>query len=202
MIDPAWFSISSIGVDEAGRGCLAGPVVAAAVVLDPRNVPSGITDSKKIKAADRERLDVLIRKAAVAFAISFVSNERIDEVNILQATYDAMHAAINDVVQQMSARGLTVDHLLIDGNRFRAHEIPSTTIIDGDEHNLAIGAASILAKVARDRFMMQDAQQLYPEYGFAKHKGYGTAAHRQAINEHGVCPLHRNSFLKNIPSRS
>lgn len=201
MIDPTWFSTSSIGVDEAGRGCLAGPVVAAAVVLDPRNIPDGIADSKKLSPVHRQRLDAEIRNSAVAFAISFVSNDRIDEVNILQATYDAMHAAINDVIQQMSALGLTVDHLLIDGNRFRPHTIPSTTIIDGDEHNPAIGAASILAKVARDRFMMQDAEGAYPAYGFAKHKGYGTAVHRQAILEHGACPLHRKSFLKNLLSR-
>jgi ribonuclease HII len=198
MSDAAWFSSTSIGVDEAGRGCLAGPVVAAAVLLHPDRVPTGITDSKAIGPEQRLELSTLIKQHALAWSVSFVDHATIDAINILQATYQAMHACIDDVCAQLAEQHLHPNILLIDGNRFRPHRIPSTCIVKGDALNVVIGAASILAKVARDQWMIDVADVQYPDYGFARHKGYGTVYHREAIKQRGACPIHRQTFLSNI----
>lgn len=198
MSDAAWFSSTSIGVDEAGRGCLAGPVVAAAVVLHPDRVPPGITDSKAIGPERRLELSTLIKQHALAWSVSFVDHATIDAINILQATYQAMHACIDDVCAQLAEHDLHPTILLIDGNRFRPHRIPSTCIVKGDALNVVIGAASILAKVARDRWMHDVADVQYPDYGFSRHKGYGTVYHREEIKRRGPCPIHRQTFLSNI----
>ena len=198
MNDAAWFSSTSVGVDEAGRGCLAGPVVAAAVVLHPDRVPHGITDSKALGPERRVELAELIKQHALAWSVAFVDHASIDDVNILQATYQAMHACIDDVCEQLEVQHLQPTMLLIDGNRFRPHRIPSTCIVKGDARNVAIGAASILAKVARDQWMVDVADVQWPDYGFARHKGYGTVYHREAIRQLGACPIHRQTFLSNI----
>jgi ribonuclease HII len=176
------------GIDEAGRGALAGPVVAAAVILAPDAIPNGIQDSKVLTARRRTMLEPLIKEHALAWSVAFVEQDVIDEINILQATYRAMHAAID---------GLTVEpvFLYIDGNRFAPHRIASCTVIDGDALCVSIAAASILAKVARDRWMSTVANERYPMYGFAQHKGYGTPQHQEALRAYGPCPLHRRSFL-------
>ncbi len=184
-----------IGVDEAGRGALAGPVVAAAVILDPSVSTKGIDDSKVLSPQRRETMAEFIRSTAIAWSVAFIGVDRIEEVNILQATYDAMHAAINDICRKHES---SVEQLLIDGNRFRTHRLPHTTIIGGDGIEPCIGAASILAKTARDEYMRTDAHVKYPVYGFDRHKGYGTAVHRAAIIEHGPCEIHRLSFLTKI----
>lgn len=188
---PYWDrSLSVAGIDEAGRGALAGPVVAALVILDPAAVPDGLRDSKTLSAAQREALEPLIKRAARAWSVSVVGQQRIDEVNILQATFDAMHEAV-------ATSPVRPDHLLIDGNRFRAHAIPHTTIVHGDAVSVSIAAASILAKVARDRTMCSLDEQ-FPVYGFAVHKGYGTALHRAKIIEHGPSSVHRRTFLHKV----
>lgn len=174
------------GVDEVGRGPLAGPVVAAAVILAPRPLPRGLTDSKALTAADRERLDEKIRARALAFAIAQASPEEIDRLNILQASLLAMQRAV-------AALPLTPAAAWVDGNQPPLLARPLRTIVGGDGSVPAISAASIIAKVERDRQMVAfDA--LYPGYGLAQHKGYGTAAHRAAIAAHGVTPIHRRSF--------
>lgn len=176
------------GVDEAGRGPLAGPVCAAAVIL-PRDLQiEGLNDSKKLTEKRREALyDVIIEKA-IAYGIAFASEKEIDEINILQATFLAMRRA----VEQLSTQP---DMVLVDGNREPDLPMPLMTIVKGDSQSANIAAASILAKVTRDRLMMeQDA--IYPQYGFALHKGYGTKAHYAALTEHGACPIHRMTFLK------
>lgn len=178
------------GIDEAGRGPLAGPVVAAAVIFPVECFVDGVDDSKKLTHHRREELFPRIQEQALCVGAGIVGQQDIDEMNILQATFKAMHIAI---------AGLTVrpEHLLIDGNRFTGSELPFTTIVDGDALCHAIAAASIIAKVTRDRIMVeQDA--LYPEYGFARHKGYGTAQHRAAIAHYGLCPIHRRSFCQNM----
>ena len=178
------------GIDEAGRGPLAGPVVAAAVIFPVECFVDGVDDSKKLTHHQREELFPRIQEHALCVGTGIVGQQDIDEMNILQATFKAMHIAI---------ASLTVrpEHLLIDGNRFAGNELPFTTIVDGDALCHAIAAASIIAKVTRDRIMVeQDA--LYPEYGFARHKGYGTAQHRAAIAHYGLCPIHRRSFCQNL----
>lgn len=189
--------LTAIGVDEAGRGALAGPVVAAAVVLDMASIPAGIDDSKKLSSTQRSELAGLIRSSARAWAIGCCSAQHIDEVNILQATFDAMHQAIDLCI---SALGVPPDHchLLIDGNRFRPHAIDHTTLVHGDALCMSIAAASILAKVHRDRVMVEDLDPQFPIYGFARHKGYGTLHHRTAIASHGPCSEHRRSFISGI----
>jgi ribonuclease HII len=173
------------GVDEAGRGPWAGPVVAAAVVLDPRNIPAGLNDSKKLTEAKREALfDPIMRSARVGVGIA--SAKLIDEINILQATYRAMQDAV-------AALGDHTTFALVDGNRAPALSIRTLTIIEGDGKCLSIAAASIIAKVTRDR-IMHDLECAYPGYGFAKHKGYGTSAHMAALQRLGPCPEHRKSF--------
>ncbi len=173
------------GIDEAGRGPWAGPVVAAAVVLDPNNVPTGLNDSKKLTSAKREALfDPIMNAAQVGTGI--VSARMIDEINILQATYKAMQEAI-------AALAVAPTLALVDGNRAPPLMCNVQTIVGGDAKSLSVAAASIIAKVTRDRIMMEfDAA--YPAYGFASHKGYGTAEHQAALAAHGPCPIHRVSF--------
>lgn len=177
------------GVDEAGRGPLAGPVCAAAVILPPDLELEGLNDSKKLSEKRREALYPLICEQALAYGIAFASEQEIDEINILQATFLAMCRAVGQL-------GRKPDLAFVDGNREPDFgDIPVRTIIKGDSRSANIAAASILAKVTRDRFMLeQDA--VYPQYGFAVHKGYGTQKHYAALREFGPCPIHRRSFLK------
>ncbi len=178
------------GVDEAGRGPLAGPVFAAAVVLPENLMIPGIDDSKKLSGKKREALFDVITERAAAYAVYSVDEKTIDEINILNATFQAMNGAVG----QLGARP---DFVLIDGNQIRGMTIPHKTIVKGDAKSMSIAAASILAKVSRDRYMDKMAA-LYPAYGFEQHKGYGTKAHTQAILAHGPCPIHRQTFLKKL----
>ncbi len=178
------------GVDEAGRGPLAGPVVAGAAILPKDQVILYLNDSKKLSEKRREELFLEVKEKAVAWSVGIVSPGRIDEINILQATYEAMREAIKGLQ-------LVPDVLLNDAVTIPGIEITQVPIIKGDAKSVSIAAASVLAKVTRDH-MMVEYDQLYPEYGFAKHKGYGTAAHTAAIREFGPTPIHRMSFLKNI----
>ena len=178
------------GVDEAGRGPLAGPVCAAAVIL-PRNcVIPGLNDSKKLTEKKREALYDVILESAVSCGIAFATVEEIEEHNILVATFMAMNRAI----AQLDPRP---ELALIDGNRNTDIRLPSRCIVGGDGKCADIAAASVLAKVTRDRYMLQMAEQ-YPEYGFEKHKGYGTKAHYEAIRQYGPSPIHRPSFLRKM----
>ncbi len=182
---------SVCGVDEAGRGPLAGPVCAAAVILPADLVIEGLNDSKKLTEKKRERLFDVIKEQAIAYAIAFASVEEIETYNILQATFLAMTRAV---------QGLTpaADFALIDGNKIPPQlGVPAEYVIGGDGLSPSVAAASVLAKVTRDRYML-DMEQQYPGYGFAKHKGYGTKDHREAIVRLGPSPIHRLSFLKNI----
>jgi len=174
------------GVDEVGRGPLAGSVVAAAVILDPSKRIEGLLDSKLLNEATRDRLDVEIREKALSYCIAEASVEEIDDINILHASMLAMSRAVD---------GLDVfpDIALIDGNRCPEVACPSAAVVKGDQRVQAISAASIIAKVSRDKMMM-DLHQIHPQYGFDSHKGYPTAQHRQAIIDHGVLDLHRRSF--------
>lgn len=174
------------GVDEAGRGPLAGPVSAAAVILDERNPIPGLNDSKKLSEKQRERLSPLIRERALAWAVAYASVEEIDELNILQATLLAMKRAVQALQVQPH-------RLLVDGLYCPQTGIQSEAIVKGDSKVAAISAASILAKTARDALMIELHEQ-YPHYGFAIHKGYPTAAHLAALREHGVSLVHRKSF--------
>ena len=179
------------GVDEAGRGPLMGPVCAAAVILPEDVVLEGVNDSKKLSEKKREALFDVIKEKAIAYSVAFASVEEIEEVNILNATYLAMNRAIE---------GLKVpaDYALIDGNRVpKDIKIECETVVKGDAKSLSIAAASILAKVSRVRLVLEYDKE-YPEYKFADHKGYGTAAHIEAIKKYGPCKYHRPSFLKNI----
>ncbi len=176
------------GVDEAGRGPLAGPVCAAAVILPADLEIEGLNDSKKLTEKRREALYDIITEKAVAYGIGFASEQEIDEINILQATFLAMRRAVDQL-------SVTPDMVLVDGNREPSLDLPVKTIIKGDSLSANIAAASVLAKVTRDRLMVeQDA--IYPQYKFAVHKGYGTKAHYAAIAEYGMCPIHRRTFLK------
>ena len=174
------------GVDEAGRGPLAGPVVAAAVILDQRQPIKGLADSKKLTALRREKLFDEIRAKALCCSIAQASVEEIDRLNILQATLLAMRRAVEGL-------RLKPNKVLVDGNRLPDIGLPAQAIVGGDALVPAISAASILAKVHRDRWCLE-LDQLYPQYGFAKHKGYGTAAHLAALRAHGPCAVHRVSF--------
>ena len=176
------------GVDEAGRGPLAGPVCAAAVILPMGLEIPGLTDSKKLTDKKRRELFPVIKKQAIAYGIGLASHEEIDEINILQATYLAMERAL----AQLSVRP---DIALIDGNRAKDFGLPVKTIIKGDSLSMNIAAASILAKVTRDDLMLEMAEK-YPEYGFEVHKGYGTKAHYEALRTHGAAAIHRKTFLK------
>ena len=174
------------GIDEAGRGPLAGPVVAAAVVFPQELFLPEVNDSKVLSQDMRESLYQQIRDNATAVGVGIVDHAVIDDVNILNATYMAMHEAVDRL-------GITPDHLLIDGNRFSGAGIPFTTIVDGDALCFCIAAASIVAKVTRDR-IMADYDVRFPGYGFAKHKGYATREHCDAIHRLGYCEIHRRSF--------
>lgn len=178
------------GVDEAGRGPLAGPVYAAAVIL-PENIRlDGINDSKKLSEKKREALFGQIIQSAVDYCIYSVDEKIIDEINILNATHMAMNGAVNGLKQKP-------DYVIIDGNSIKGMNLPHETIVKGDAKSISIAAASILAKVSRDRYITKMAEE-YPEYGFEKHKGYGTKAHYAAIEKYGICPIHRKTFLKKI----
>lgn len=177
------------GVDEAGRGPLAGPVCAAAVILPPDLEIEGLNDSKKLSDKRRRELYDVITEQAIAYGIAMVDEKVIDEINILQATFRAMRQA----VEQLSEKPALA---LVDGNREPDFgDIPVKTIVKGDSLSANIAAASILAKVTRDRFM-EEQDAIYPQYGFSVHKGYGTKAHYAALREYGACPIHRRTFLK------
>ena len=179
--------IIEAGVDEAGRGCYAGPVFAAAVILPKDFFHPLLNDSKLISEKSRDILRPIIEKESIAYAVANVSNVEIDEINILQASFKAMHLAIKKLK-------ITPEHLLIDGNRFKQHKkINHTCIVKGDSKFASIAAASILAKTYRDEFMQKIHKQ-YPQYGWDKNKGYGTAIHREAIELHGLCEWHRKSY--------
>ena len=178
------------GVDEAGRGPLAGPVCAVAVILPANLDIPGLTDSKKLSDKRRRELYPVIKEQAIAYGIGFASHEEIDEINILQATFLAMERAMNQLT-------IRPDLALIDGNRQKDFGIPVETVVKGDSLSASIAAASVLAKVSRDDVMLQLAQE-YPGYGFEVHKGYGTKAHYEALHNLGPSPIHRMSFLKKL----
>lgn len=188
------------GVDEVGRGPLAGPVTAACVVLPEDFDVLGVDDSKKLSEKKREELFDKIREKALAVGIGMCDNRVIDEINILEATKKAMAEAIRDADSQLEEKGLSpegTEHLLIDAVSLKDVDKPQTSIIKGDAKSLSIAAASIIAKVTRDRLMAEYHRQ-YPYYGFDTNKGYGTKAHYEGIDKYGITPIHRKSFLKNI----
>ena len=176
------------GVDEAGRGPLAGPVVAAAVILPPHAEIPGLNDSKKLSDKRRRELFPVIKEQAVAYGIGIADHQEIDEINILQATYLAMERALAQLATKP-------DLALIDGNRAKDFGLPVRTVVKGDSLSASIAAASVLAKVTRDDMMLEMAEE-YPGYGFEIHKGYGTKAHYAALTELGASPIHRMTFLK------
>ena len=175
------------GIDEAGRGPLAGPVVAAAVILDPSALVLGVNDSKKLSEKKRAELKPIIEQQAVAYGIGIIDEKTIDQINILEATKLAMMQAVANLKQ-------APQHLLIDALTLPGLTVPQTGIVKGDAKSVSIAAASILAKETRDQ-IMREYDAVYPQYGFAKHKGYGTRDHIQAIQEYGPCPIHRRSFI-------
>ena len=181
-----------VGADEVGRGPLAGPVVCAAVImpLSPELLIEGVDDSKKLSAKRREQLSELIKERALAYAITEISNEEIDEINILQATRKGMREAL-------LALKIAPDAVLTDGNMTLDIPFPQQSVVHGDALSYSIGAASIIAKVYRDA-LMDKLAEAFPAYGFEKNKGYGTAAHIAAIKEAGVCPFHRRTFTKKL----
>ncbi len=178
------------GIDEAGRGPLAGPVYAAAVILPAGCVIDGLNDSKKLSEKKREQLFGIITEKAIAYGIAWADEKEIDKINILQATYLAMKRAVDTL-------GVIPDLALVDGNGLPPLDVPVRAIVKGDATCMSIAAASILAKVSRDRFMMELDKQ-YPDYQFIKHKGYGTPLHYEMIRNYGVSPVHRKSFLKKM----
>ncbi|MBQ2974595.1 MAG: ribonuclease HII [Clostridia bacterium] len=178
------------GVDEAGRGPLAGPVFAAAVILPENCEIEGLNDSKKLSEKKREALFDVIKEKAVSYSIASVDEKIIDEINILQATYLAMKKAVEGL-------DIPADYALIDGNRMPPLDIDGETVVKGDAKSPSIAAASILAKVSRDRFMLE-LDEKYPQYKFSQHKGYGTKLHYEMLTEHGVSDCHRMSFLKSF----
>ena len=188
------------GVDEVGRGPLAGPVTAACVVLPEDFDVLGVDDSKKLSEKKREELFDKIKEKALAVGIGMCDNRVIDEINILEATKKAMAEAIRDADSQLEEKGLSpegTEHLLIDAVSLKDVDKPQTSIIKGDAKSLSIAAASIIAKVTRDRLMAEYHRQ-YPYYGFDTNKGYGTKAHYEGIDKYGITPIHRKTFLKNI----
>lgn len=174
------------GCDEVGRGSWAGPVVAAAVVFEPGLVVPGVDDSKKLSPQKREELFEIICNCALDFAIGMVSPEVIDEINILEASFAAMRMAVTGLKKKP-------DHILVDGNRGMGTNIPQTLLIKGDSLSQSIGAASIIAKVTRDRLMCE-MEKTYPAFKFSIHKGYGTKRHQEELESHGVLPIHRKSY--------
>jgi ribonuclease HII len=178
------------GIDEAGRGPLAGPVAAACVILPKDIVIEGLNDSKKLSPRKREKLFIEITEKAVSYGIGFVDEQCIDRINILNAT----KKAIKNAVESM---GVKPDILLVDALKLEDIEIPQVSLIKGDSKSVSIAAASILAKVSRDR-LMDELDNVHPQYGFIRHKGYGTTEHIEAIKKYGLCPIHRLSFTKKI----
>lgn len=178
------------GVDEAGRGPLAGPVCAAAVILEKGKIIEGVDDSKKLSERKREELFEIIKNESIGYGIAFSDEKEIDTLNILNATYLAMKRAVNSL-------GVKPDIILVDGNKVPDFGIPAKPIVKGDANSMSIACASILAKVTRDRYMRK-LDEKYPIYGFGKHKGYGTKFHIEKLKEFGSSPVHRKSFLKKI----
>lgn len=181
---------SVCGVDEAGRGPLAGPVCAAAVILPEGVIIDGVNDSKKLSEKKRESLFDVIREQALSYSIAYATVDEIEEINILNATMLAMRRAIDGL-------DIKADYAMIDGNKIPPFDIDAECIVKGDAISMSIACASILAKVSRDRLLYKYAEE-YPMYGFDKHKGYGTKVHREAILKYGPCPYHRKSFLKKL----
>ena len=181
---------SVCGVDEAGRGPLAGPVCAAAVILPEGVIIDGVNDSKKLSEKKRESLFDVIREQALSYSIAYATVDEIEEINILNATMLAMRRAIDGL-------DIKADYAMIDGNKIPPLDIAAECIVKGDAKSMSIACASILAKVSRDRLLYEYAEE-YPMYGFDKHKGYGTKVHREAILKYGPCPYHRKSFLKKL----
>lgn len=181
---------SVCGVDEAGRGPLAGPVCAAAVILPEGIIIDGVNDSKKLSEKKRESLFDVIREQALSYSIAYATVDEIEEINILNATMLAMRRAIDGL-------DIKADYAMIDGNKIPPLDIDAEYIVKGDAKSMSIACASILAKVSRDRLLYKYAEE-YPMYGFDKHKGYGTKVHREAILKYGPCPYHRKSFLKKL----
>lgn len=181
---------SVCGVDEAGRGPLAGPVCAAAVILLEGVIIDGVNDSKKLSEKKRESLFDVIREQALSYSIAYATVDEIEEINILNATMLAMRRAIDGLE-------IKADYAMIDGNKIPPIDIDAECIVKGDAKSMSIACASILAKVSRDRLLYKYAEE-YPMYGFDKHKGYGTKVHREAILKYGPCPYHRKSFLKKL----
>ena len=180
--------VNICGVDEAGRGPVAGPVCAAAVILPKGKIIEGVNDSKKLTEKKREALYDVIKNEAVSYSIAYASVQEIEEINILNATMLAMKRAVEGL-------NIKADYAMIDGNRMPDLSIDSECIVKGDARSMSIACASILAKVTRDRLLYQYAKE-YPQYHFEKHKGYGTKLHKEALLEYGPCPYHRPSFLK------
>lgn len=192
---------SIAGIDEAGRGPLAGPVVVACVVMPRDSMIEGVNDSKKVSEKKREKLYDEIIQEAIAYGVGIISQEEIDKINILNATKEGLTLAIKEMEKDLKEkqRGFEKPEIiLVDAlTKIDTDHIPYRSIIKGDAKSYSIAAASIIAKVTRDR-IMREWDEVYPMYGFAKHKGYGTASHIAAIKEYGLCPLHRRSFVKNI----
>lgn len=192
---------SIAGIDEAGRGPLAGPVVVACVIMPKDSMIEGVNDSKKVSEKKREKLYEQIIEKAVAYGVGIISQEEIDRINILNATKEGLTLAIKEMENDLKDKNRNIekpDIILVDAlTKIDTDHIPYKSIIKGDAKSYSIAAASIIAKVTRDRIMRQ-WDEVYPVYGFAKHKGYGTANHINAIKEYGLCPLHRHSFVKNI----
>ena len=192
---------SIAGIDEAGRGPLAGPVVVACVVMPRDSMIEGVNDSKKVSEKKREKLYEEITNEALGYGVGIISQEEIDKINILNATKEGLTLAIKNLetdLQEKNRDFQKPEIILVDAlTKIDTDHIPYRSIIKGDSKSYSIAAASIIAKVTRDRIMRQ-WDEVYPMYGFEKHKGYGTAAHITAIKEHGLCPLHRRSFVKNI----
>ena len=191
--------VSICGIDEAGRGPLAGPVVVACSLMPKDSMIEGVNDSKKIAEKKRERIYEEIRKEAIAYGVGIINQEEIDRINILNATKKGLTIAIKELEEKLEKQNLKrPEVILVDAlTGIDTLGIPYKSIIHGDAISYSIACASIIAKVTRDRIMKQ-MDEIYPQYGFAKHKGYGTAAHMQAIRENGLCPIHRRSFVKNI----
>ena len=197
-----WQGVTSIaGIDEAGRGPLAGPVVVACVIMPRDSMIEGVNDSKKVSEKKREKLYDQIIEESIAYGVGIISQTEIDRINILNATKEGLTTAIKEMEKNLQERERAFDKpeiILVDAlTKIDTDHIPYRSIIKGDAKSYSIAAASIIAKVTRDRIMRQ-WDEVYPMYGFAQHKGYGTAVHIAAIKEYGLCPLHRRSFVKNI----
>ena len=189
------------GVDEVGRGPLAGPVVAAAVILPKDFSVLGVDDSKKLSPKRREELYNQIIDNSIAYGIGWIDNLVIDQINILEATKLAMKIALEEAEKKLQARtGYSIDHILFDAVSIKDLDIPQTSIIKGDSKSVSIAAASIIAKVERDAFMVEMDNE-YPSYAFKNNKGYGTKAHYEGLKKHGITPIHRKTFLKNLDEK-